>query len=380
MDRNKGGSEKRMFSILIADDHKHLVESLATTTPWEQYEVTRIYKAYSGTDALKLIEQHDIDILLTDIRMPGMSGLDLIEQAKARHADIECILITGYAEFEYAKRAIELQAVDYLMKPVRDEALAVSLDRIVQRRRAQLAKKRELEQADAELRTMLEQMQADLLVEKALAESSMREERSRIAADIHDLVGHTLTTTLVQIEAAKRLLVHNEQEGLKRLAFSQELVRKSLDDIREAVWKIKSADTGTETDLKHALLHLIRATEKAADVSIASRIEALPPTDPPRSKAICHALQEGLTNGIRHGGAARFEFELYPDAGGGLHFMLWNDGAPYSADRPGFGMKAMEERVRKLGGTLQIASTDTPPGTRLMLWLPPGQRKEAVRT
>ncbi|CAG7653832.1 response regulator [Paenibacillus allorhizosphaerae] len=367
-----------MFSILIVDDHKHLVESLATTTPWEQYEVTRIYKAYSGTDALKLVEEHEIDIVLTDIRMPGMSGLELIEQAKARQRDIECILITGYADFEYAKRAIELQAVDYLMKPVRDEALSVSMNRIVQRRRKQLEKKKELEQSDEALRTMLEQLQTDLMVEKAFAESSMLEERSRIAADIHDLVGHTLTTTLVQIEAAKRLLVRNEQEGLKRLEFSQDLVRKSLNDIREAVWKMQSAKTETATDLEPALLHLIRVTEKAADISITCRIEALPPTDPLRSKAICHALQEGLTNGIRHGNATRFEFELLPDAEGGLHFALWNDGAPYSADGPGFGMKAMEERVRKLDGSVQIASTDTPRGTRLTIWLPSGKRKEEV--
>jgi len=355
-----------MFSILIVDDHQHLVESLATTVPWEQYDVTCIHKAYSGTDALKVLERHEVDILLTDIRMPGMSGLELIEEAKLRRDDIDCLLVTGYAEFEYAKRAIELQAVDYLLKPVRNDAVIASVSRILQRRRQKLS-----EEPSAEaLRIELEQLKADLLTAKTLAESSILEERSRIAADIHDLVGHTLTTTLVQIEAAKLYLAKNKEEGIQRLEFSQDLVRKSLEDIRAAVHSMQQT-TDMETDLESTLLHLIRTTERAADIVVNCRIEPLPQTDPALRKAICHALQEGLTNGIRHGQASRFEFEL--NAGGDrLYFALWNDGEPFGDAEPGFGLKAMSERMRRLGGTLGIAATDEPRGTRLSISLPLG--------
>ncbi|WP_248926887.1 response regulator [Paenibacillus hamazuiensis] len=365
-----------MFSILIVDDHKHLVESLATTIPWEQYDVTCIYTAFSGMEALSVLERHKVDILLTDIRMPGMSGLELIEQAKLRCGDIDCLLVTGYAEFEYAKRAIELQAVDYLIKPVRDEALLASLSRIVQRRKQRIQEEPEAEA----LRIELEQLKADLLLAQTLAESSIHEERSRIAADIHDLVGHTLTTTLVQIEAAKRLLAKNKDEGLQRLDFSQDLVRKSLDSIRAAVQTIQQSDT--ETDLESALLHLIRTTERAADIRVTCRITPpLSQVKPPVRKAICHALQEGLTNGIRHGKASRFEFELHAggDAGDRLHFALWNDGVPYDSSKPGFGLKAMNERVCRLGGTVDIAATDEPRGTRLSISLPFDEPQEGER-
>lgn len=112
-----------MFTLIIVDDHEHIVDSLAATLPWEDVNIKKVYKAYSGTRALELIEQHQIDILVTDIRMPAMSGLELIEQAKEIQPQLQCILMTGYAQFEYAKRAIELRAIDYLIKPVKDEEL-----------------------------------------------------------------------------------------------------------------------------------------------------------------------------------------------------------------------------------------------------------------
>lgn len=112
-----------MFTLMIVDDHEHIVDSLAATLPWEDVHIQHVYRAYSGIEAMQLIEKHHVDILVTDIRMPVMNGLELIEQAKAIQPHMQCILLTGYAQFEYAKRAIELQAIDYLIKPVKDDEL-----------------------------------------------------------------------------------------------------------------------------------------------------------------------------------------------------------------------------------------------------------------
>lgn len=112
-----------MKSVLIVDDHRHLVESLMTVIPWASLGLADVHGAYSGTEALELLRRERIDLLLTDIRMPGMNGLELIEQARELNGRIHCVLLTGYAEFEYARRAIELQAFRYLMKPVRPDEL-----------------------------------------------------------------------------------------------------------------------------------------------------------------------------------------------------------------------------------------------------------------
>ncbi|REE66658.1 two-component system response regulator YesN [Paenibacillus taihuensis] len=112
-----------MFSLLIVDDHRHIVDSMAETISWEQLGIERVYRAYSGIEAMEVLKGNSIDIMITDIRMPGKSGLELIEESKLIRPELQSILLTGHAQFEYARRALELRAVEYLIKPVRDEEL-----------------------------------------------------------------------------------------------------------------------------------------------------------------------------------------------------------------------------------------------------------------
>lgn len=131
----------------------------------------------------------------------------------------------------------------------------------------------------------------------ALAEASVYEERNRIAQEIHDIVGHTLTSTILQIEAGKRLLQKKDIEsGVERLIEAQDLVRHSLNEIRGSVHMLKE---DRYSDLTVMLKQLIRTTERNAGVVIHAIIYDLPEAmSTAYKKAIYHALQEGLTNGI----------------------------------------------------------------------------------
>jgi len=110
-----------MIEILLVDDESYVTESLALTIPWVEIGVEAVYQATSALEALEIMERQQIDILVTDIRMPEQTGLQLIEQAQERWPNIRAILLTGYSDFEYAKKALRLKAVDYLLKPVNDE-------------------------------------------------------------------------------------------------------------------------------------------------------------------------------------------------------------------------------------------------------------------
>lgn len=115
-----------MISVLLVDDHPHLVEHLSTVIPWAELGVSRVFTGCSGDEALETIRNNRIDILVTDIRMPGMDGLQLIGQARKLRPELDCILLSGYGEFQYAQKAIELQAFRYLLKPVRpDEFVSI---------------------------------------------------------------------------------------------------------------------------------------------------------------------------------------------------------------------------------------------------------------
>ncbi|MGG4214342.1 response regulator [Paenibacillus sp. FSL L8-0638] len=110
-----------MVQILLVDDESYVTESLAATIPWETLGIERVHQAASALAAVDVLEAYDIDILVTDIRMPGMTGLELIVEVNERWPHIRSLLLTGYADFEYAKKALQLKAFDYILKPVDDE-------------------------------------------------------------------------------------------------------------------------------------------------------------------------------------------------------------------------------------------------------------------
>jgi two-component system response regulator YesN len=97
---------------------------------WDQIGMLVVGTASNGIEALELIEKEEPDIVITDIRMPGYDGLDMIEKAKKINDDLEFIIISGYGEFEYAKKAMAFGVRDYLLKPINKDDLLNALLRL----------------------------------------------------------------------------------------------------------------------------------------------------------------------------------------------------------------------------------------------------------
>lgn len=119
------------YRLLIVDDEVHLVESLAETISWSKHGIDKVYQANSGAEAFEIMRTAGADIVVTDIRMPGMSGLELIRKIRRYWPQTKCVLLSGYSDFEYAKAAMQAQTVDYLLKPVGDDEITEVIDRIV---------------------------------------------------------------------------------------------------------------------------------------------------------------------------------------------------------------------------------------------------------
>jgi len=105
-----------MIGMVIADDELVIRQGLLSIN-WSKYGVTVLGAAANGNEALTMIISGHPQILITDIRMPGLDGLKLIEAAKEQVPEIQSILLTGYEDFSYAKTAISLGAIDYILKP-----------------------------------------------------------------------------------------------------------------------------------------------------------------------------------------------------------------------------------------------------------------------
>lgn len=207
-------------------------------------------------------------------------------------------------------------------------------------------------QRTAELEAKHRQLQASTRETfEALREVSVWEERNRIAQEIHNILGHQLTGAAMQLEAAKRLIRLDPDAAAQRIDISLESVRRGLGDVRSAVRMMKM-DVGGQ-DAAGLLTELIDATIELTGVDVDAEFGSLPPLDALQKKVLYYALQEGLTNGIKHGGARRFVLELGAE-GGAVRFALRNDGKPYAPVPRGFGLSTLHDRVAELGGTLAI--------------------------
>ncbi|GIO31537.1 hypothetical protein J2TS6_26780 [Paenibacillus albilobatus] len=119
-----------MLKVLIVDDEPKLREGLRTLIPWEEQGYRVVDTAANGQEALEKYEAHKPELILADIRMPGMDGLQLIQELRSRGADSHMLILSGYADFEYAKRAISCRVDGYLLKPVDEDELVSYLEQI----------------------------------------------------------------------------------------------------------------------------------------------------------------------------------------------------------------------------------------------------------
>ena len=105
-----------IFQILIVDDEPHVVDAIRGILEQEPAVDMEIHTAFRGQQALKLCQQYPISLLITDIRMPDMSGLELARQVRQLTPDCNVILLTAYSDFTYAYEGIQLHASDYILK------------------------------------------------------------------------------------------------------------------------------------------------------------------------------------------------------------------------------------------------------------------------
>lgn len=119
-----------MFDVLIAEDSKPILRNIKALLHSSSLPIRVVATAANGEEALEALSSHAIDILITDIRMPRMDGLTLISQTKITHPKLKVVLISGYNDFEYTRKAINLQVSDYLLKPIERNQLIEVMERV----------------------------------------------------------------------------------------------------------------------------------------------------------------------------------------------------------------------------------------------------------
>ncbi len=119
-----------MHKMLVVDDEYMILEGMKHLLPYHEYNVEIVYTAENAEEALDYFSQHTVDLVLTDVSMPDMTGLEMVRRMKEQSPDTHIIIMSGFQEFEYARKAISLGAMDYLLKPINKQELAKLLQQL----------------------------------------------------------------------------------------------------------------------------------------------------------------------------------------------------------------------------------------------------------
>lgn len=119
-----------MIKVLVVDDETFVRRGIVMETDWKALDCAVVAEASNGEEALEAVKKFTPDLIICDIRMPKMDGIEFLKQLRADGNDVPLIFLTAYSEFEYAKQALRYFAFDYLLKPFEDGELEAAVLRV----------------------------------------------------------------------------------------------------------------------------------------------------------------------------------------------------------------------------------------------------------
>lgn len=129
------------MKVIVVDDDQTMVDVIVEKMNWKALNIDEVYQAYNIANAKKILTEHPVDIIISDIEMPQGSGLELLEWFREEGMDGEFLLLTSHERFDYASYAVRLHASEYLLKPFDPVMMEATLQKLIQKRKEDLAKR-----------------------------------------------------------------------------------------------------------------------------------------------------------------------------------------------------------------------------------------------
>ncbi len=308
-----------LYTVIVADDEDELREAVCTMIPWEDYGFRLVGSASNGLDALQLVEKYEPDLLLTDIRMPFISGIELARQVREVRPATNIAFLSGFDDFEYAQQAIQYNIISYMLKPLTMEGLGAELRTIRQKIDTQYAMFRQ-----AAPRADEQEMRAAMLMPLVLDDFAEPEGEAQAEAyarkcgllrDLDDRPCYTvMVSTLLSEEGAARTTP----------AFVSSVDRLASKYMRGVSFfsagKVVTVLLGNPSDFEEYLHILADEIPQMAERALGGRcrigISRMVHTLSGLHGAYREAM-EALRQGDRNEGGAQFISDLAPAARGG---------------------------------------------------------------
>ena len=353
-------------TVLIVDDSTDNLRVLGEIVRRHGY---RVRTAVSGEHALESVEALPPDLILLDIRMPGMDGFAVCRELQSRgHLDhIPVLFLSAVADAATKVEAFASGGVDYITKPFQAEEVLsridthLSLQALRQDLEAHVkARTAALEKSQEELRAIAKRLRR-LSARTAEIEEG---ERRRIAREIHDLIGPKITSLGIALERLGRLDENDEPHRQRAII---------LEDARQLLKEIAEHAHGVMSELSPAVLHdygifsAIRwhASRFSDRTGLEIRMTGADPNPRPESNvemALYRATQEALNNVARHAQAEAAEV-VVDSSDDAIRVVISDDGVGFDSDQlgtpgpaGGWGLLSMSERLELVGGKMEVES------------------------
>lgn len=230
-----------MLNLLIVEDEETMREGLAGMIDWEAVGVRICGVAENGLEALEIIGKTEVDLLLTDIRMPLMDGLQLIGEIRKRERDIACVLVSGYSDFEYAQQALRYGVSDFVVKPCAPREIKAIFARLT----AQLTEQRRQSDSVQGWRENMPMLKTQLLRQWLSSPALVTENRREQLRKLKLPIGHEhLIVAVVRIDNRSRQQLNYNRTDLEliRLAAAN-IVQETLEQtVMQPVATVKEED------------------------------------------------------------------------------------------------------------------------------------------
>ncbi|UUZ85415.1 response regulator [Paenibacillus sp. P26] len=246
-----------MYRVMLVDDEAGVRSSIKAKIDWHAAGYRIDSEASNGAEALQPLSERPLpDVLITDVRMPRLDGIDLIKTCKEAYPGLRIIVLSGYSDFEYMKATIQLGVKDYLLKPVVRGELTALLARLAEELEADREREREQAQEELKQNQLLQMMQEQLLWQLVKDEwfsipaVKERMQRLQLAALAEEGVRAQFVTAEMRIPPG-RLDDWNERKDLLHLAFR--MICRETAEKRGSIYTIYEV---SHPAMMHFLIHL----------------------------------------------------------------------------------------------------------------------------
>lgn len=189
-----------MYTVVVADDEEELRRALVRRVDWESVGFKVVGEAENGIEALELVEKLEPDLLLTDVQMPYVNGLELAKQVREIRPNIHIAFLSGYDEFSYAQQAIQYNIISYLLKPISAAEMTVEMGNIKKKMDEKFREFMSHSQDNMEVTTFLMPLLLDDFQEEASPERDARLREMAIACGIQKEISSELGYTVMIVK------------------------------------------------------------------------------------------------------------------------------------------------------------------------------------